>query len=96
MLTHFCVFLFIKVMSAALILPVINCKLLKVVPRRRDKNVRLLCLAALPELNVQTRVYVGVVVPEERTPLTPPPRPSSSLVFRASSCSAVMRAEAAN
>lgn len=29
-------------------------------------------------------------------PLTPPPRPSSSFVFRASSCSAVMRAEAAN
>lgn len=37
------------------------------------------------------------VIPEgERTPLTPPPGPSSSLVLRASSWSAVMTAEAAN
>lgn len=38
-----------------------------------------------------------VVVPEgERTPLTPPPRASSSLDLRESSWSAVTRAEAAN
>lgn len=36
-------------------------------------------------------------VPEgERTPFTPPPGPNSSFVFRASSWSTVMRAEAAN
>lgn len=36
-------------------------------------------------------------VPEgERTPFTPPAGPNSSFVFRASSWSTVMRAEAAN
>lgn len=38
-----------------------------------------------------------VTAPEgERTPFTPPPGPNSSFVFRASSWSTVMRAEAAN
>lgn len=52
---------------------------------------------SLVEFRGGPRSWSGVDIPEgERTPLTPPPRASSSLGLRASSWSAVTRAEAAN